>query len=210
MLKKQGETIRLIFPFRQPTSAAIFRRLDTLWLVFDSGAPIDAARFKEDPSRTVRDVDIKPSGEGQVVRLKLGRPRQSTFTADGDAWVVTLGDVVFEPTSPLAVTRVASPSQVNAIVAFDDPRRLHRLWDPDAGDRLLVVTGLGPARGFLKPQDFVEFRTLASTHGVVVQPLADDVSAELAPEKIVIGRPGGLVLTAASDQAAANSSAASK
>lgn len=210
VLKKQGETVRLIFPFRQPTSAAIFRRLDTLWLVFDSGAPIDVARFKEDPSRAVLDADIKPSGEGQVVRLKLGRQRQSTFAADGDAWVVTLGDLVLEPTSPLSVTRVASSSSSSAIVAFDDPRRLHRLWDPDAGDRLLVVTGFGPARGFLKSQDFVEFRALASTHGVAVQPLADDVSAELAPEQIVIGRPGGLALTAAADQAAGNATVLSK
>jgi hypothetical protein len=209
VLKKQGEIVRLIFPFRQPTSAAIFRRLDTLWLVFDSGVPIDAARFKDDPSRTVRDVDIKPSGEGQVLRLKLGRPRQSTFAADGDAWVVTLGDVVLEPTAPLSVTRVPS-SQTTAIVPFDDPRYLHRLWDPDIGDTLLVVTGLGPARGFLKTQDFVEFRTLASTHGVVVQPIADDISAELAPEKIVIGRPRGLALTSAADQAVANVSTASK
>jgi len=41
----------------------------------------------------------------------------------------------------------------------------------------MVVTALGPSRGFVKNQDFVEFRALASTHGVVVQPLADDVGA---------------------------------
>jgi tetratricopeptide (TPR) repeat protein len=48
----------------------------------------------------------------------------------------------------------------------------------------------------LKTQDFVEFRVLASSHGVVVQPLADDVSAELAPDKIIISRPTGLTLSA--------------
>ena len=77
------------------------------------------------------------------------------------------------------------------MIPFEEPRQLHRLTDPDVGDTLLVVTALGPARGFLKAQDFVEFRALASTHGVVIQPLADDLSAEVAPDKIVIGRPGG-------------------
>ena len=48
------------------------------------------------------------------------------------------------------------------------------------------MTALGPARGFVKAQDFVEFRALASTHGVAVQPLADDLSAELAADKIVV------------------------
>src|SRR5262249_51807402 len=47
-----------------------------------------------------------------------------------------------------------------------------------------------------RTQDFVEFRALASTHGVAVQPLADDVAVDLAPDKIVIGRPSGLTLSA--------------
>ena len=38
---------------------------------------------------------------------------------------------------------------------------------------------------------------LESVHGVAVQLNSDDVQAELAPDKIVIGRPGGLTLSAA-------------
>jgi hypothetical protein len=80
---------------------------------------------------------------------------------------------------------------------FDGAKKIHSITDPDLGDRLLVVTALGPARGFLKGQDFVELRALASTHGVVVQPIADDLTASIEPEKIVIGRPGGLSLSSA-------------
>jgi hypothetical protein len=59
-----------------------------------------------------------------------------------------------------------------------------------------VVTALGPPRGFVKGQDFVEFCALASTHGVVVQPLADDLKAELAADKVFLTRPAGLTLSA--------------
>ena len=59
----------------------------------------------------------------------------------------------------------------------------------------MVITALGPARGFLKGQNFVELRALPSTHGVVLQPLADDLTAELSVDKILIGRPGGLSLS---------------
>ena len=76
------------------------------------------------------------------------------------------------------------------------PRSLHRLEDPDVGDLLFVITALAPARGFLKPQDFVEFRALASAHGIALQPLADDLNAELSADKIVVSRPGGLSLSA--------------
>ena len=67
-----------------------------------------------------------------------------------------------------------------------DPRQAHRLNDSEAGDTLLVVTALGPARGFVKTQDFVDLRALASAHGVAIQPHADDLNAELAADKIVI------------------------
>ncbi len=83
-------------------------------------------------------------------------------------------------------------------IPFADPRALHRIDDPEIGDTLLVVTALGPARGFLKPQEFVELRALASAHGIVLQPYADDVTAELGSDKVVITRPGGLSLSSAS------------
>src|SRR6185503_14730056 len=72
-----------------------------------------------------------------------------------------------------------------------------RLSDAEVGDTLLVVTALGPARGFLKPQEFIEFNALVSTHGVVIQPRADDVTAEVANDKVVVARPGGLTLSRA-------------
>jgi len=59
-----------------------------------------------------------------------------------------------------------------------------------------VITALAPARGFLKVQDFVELHVLPSAHGVTVQPVADDVTAELSVDKISIGRPAGLSLSA--------------
>jgi tetratricopeptide (TPR) repeat protein len=80
-------------------------------------------------------------------------------------------------------------------IPLENARELHRIADPDMGDSLLVVTAPGPARGFIRPQDFVEFRALASTHGVAVQPLADDVQVELAPDNVIVARPGGLTLS---------------
>ena len=59
----------------------------------------------------------------------------------------------------------------------------------------MVVTAFPPARGFINERDFVEFRALASAEGVVVEPLADDVKVELAPDKIIVSRPMGLALS---------------
>ena len=142
---------------------------------------------------------MTPAGNGQVVRIKLERPQLASIAEEGTFWTVTIGDIALEPTRPLGLIRnIDRHARASAIVPFEEPRTLHRLTDPDAGDTLLVVTALGPARGFLKAQDFVEFRALPSTHGVVIQPLADDVAVELAADKVVVGRPSGLTLSAAS------------
>jgi tetratricopeptide (TPR) repeat protein len=47
----------------------------------------------------------------------------------------------------------------------------------------------------VKTQEFVEFGVLASIHGVVVQPRADDLTATLAQDKVDLGRPSGLTLS---------------
>src|SRR5712671_5703871 len=173
------------------------RRADTLWLVFDSAAKIDLAALAKDGTHTIRAATISPSRDGQVVRIALERPRLTSFAEDGSSWTVTIGEVVLEPTRQLNIVRnTTSSPRATAIVPFDEPRTLHRLDDPEVGDTLFVVTALGPARGFLKQQDFVEFRALASTHGIVIQPLADDLTVEVGADKVVLGRPSGLTMSA--------------
>jgi hypothetical protein len=202
--KPQGDTLRLLFPFRAPTAAAVFRRGDTLWLVFDAATAIDLTRLRQDAGRTVLAASAAGDGKGQVVRLRLDRPYLSAAFTEGDAWVVTLGDSVQEPTRPLAVERVVNvPTHASAAIAFADAHAVHALRDPDAGARLFVVTGPAPARGLAKTQEFVEFRALASTQGIAIEPLADDVTVEAVPERVVIARPNGLTLTPAAAAGAA-------
>jgi len=196
-LHSAGNSLRVEFPFVVPTPAAVFRRADTLWLVFDSGARIDLAALTHEPDSGIRDARFERAKDGAaIVRLHLTRPRMTSVTADGPAWIVTIGDSVTTPTRPLTIARsIVGKNRASIAIPFDNPRAIHRITDPAIGDRLLVVTALGPARGFLKPQEFVELRALPAAQGVVLQPLADDITAALAVDKITISRPGGLSLS---------------
>ena len=189
-----GDALLIEFPFKAPTPAAAFARADILWLVFDTGEPIDLSAINGNAA--IREASVTPVAGTQIVRIKLERPRLTKLIADESRWTLRIGEGKGEPTLPVAVMRNA-PNEVRptARVSFDDPRQLHRIDDPEVGDTLLVVTALGPARGIVKSQDFVEFRALASIHGVVIQPLADDLNIELAADRIMIARPGGLILS---------------
>jgi tetratricopeptide (TPR) repeat protein len=197
-LTRQGDNVGLVFSFSRPTPAAIFRRAATLWIVFDSKDKIDLAALNADTSGTIRMAEATPSQDGQVVRVQLERPRMVSANNDGTTWTVTIGDSVAQATRPLGIARnVTGTKKPSVTIPFDRPREAHKIHDPEIGDTMLVVTGFGPARGFLKAQDFVEFRALASTHGVAVQPIADDVLMELSSDKIIVSRPHGLTLSGA-------------
>jgi tetratricopeptide (TPR) repeat protein len=196
---QSGDNLRLDFPFAVATPAAVFHRADTLWLVFDSPAQIDLNALQADNDNGIREVLFDRAKDGAaIVRIKLTRPRMSSLEADGPGWVVTIADTISTTaTRALGIARsIVGKNRASLAIPFDNPRAIHDVTDPDIGDRLMIVTALGPTRGFLKEQNFVELRALPSTHGVVVQPLADDITAELGSDKITIGRPAGLSLSA--------------
>jgi tetratricopeptide (TPR) repeat protein len=197
---QSGNNFSVEFPFAVATPAAIFYRADTLWLVFDSAAPIDLSALRNDNESGVREATFERAEDGAaVVRFKLSRPRTAGVVADGPSWIVTIADIATAPTQPLGIARsVVGKNRASIAIPLDGPRAIHNVQDTEVGDRLMVVTALAPARGFLKAQDFVELRTLPSVHGVVVQPIADDITAELSADKITISRPDGLSLSATS------------
>ncbi len=195
-LVHQGANLKVSFPFKGPAAAAVFNRADMLWIVFDSKAAVDLTALDGEPSRTIRGHKFTQTDDADVIRLKLDRPHLSSVTANGSVWTVEIGDSILEPSHALDITRnIIGPNRSNVSVDFDGPQQVHRLTDPEANDTLLVVTGFMPARGFIDNQDFIEFNALASTQGVAIEPLADDVNVRLAPDKIVVDRPSGLTLS---------------
>ncbi len=194
-LHKASGSMRIEFPFTVATPAAVFRRGDMLWLVFDSEATVDLDELKRDHD-AIREAHFDREDGAAIVRLKLARPRLTGVLNDGTAWIVDVGDSVIAPTKRLTIARsIAGKNRASIAIPFDRPRTLHHIIDPAVGDKLMVVTALAPARGFLKEQDFVELRALPSVLGVVLQPFADDLTAELSVDKITVSRPLGLALS---------------
>ena len=203
-VRREGESLRITFPFAVQTSAAVFRRFDSLWFVADSKAPIDVRGIVQAAGPSIRGVESSAAGDSQIIRLRLDRPKLASLKIEGASWTITLGDPAPSPTRPVSIVRnILGGGRANVSIAYDNPQRVVRLSDPDVGDTLMVVTSFGPPRGLLRAQDFVEFRALASIHGVVIQPLADELSTEIGPDRIVIGRPGGLTLSLAAQAAQA-------
>jgi hypothetical protein len=195
-LARQGASLKISFDFLTPTAAAVFQRADTLWIVFDVKADIDLGALRDEASRTIRSAELTRAPDGDIVRIKLDRPRLASVAADGPAWHVEIADTVQDPTHALDLSRnLIGPNRSSVSIALDGGHALHRITDPEAGDQLIVVTAFAPARGLIHAQDFIEFHALATEQGVAIEPLADDLTVALASDKVVVSRPAGLTLS---------------
>ena len=198
--KRDTDGLRVTFSFATATPAALFRRADAVWLVFDSTKPLDVEPIRGKGGALIDDVSRLPLEQGQAIRIRLNRPQMPTLAGSdaGNEWTLTFADTMQAPPQPLmAIRNITDPALANVTVPLARPGLMHRFTDPDAGDGLLVVTAPLPVRGFIKRQDFVELSLLESIHGVAVHANSDDVKAEIATDKILLGRPGGLTLSSA-------------
>jgi len=201
--RRDSDGLRLTFSFATTTPAALFRRADTVWVVFDSTKPIDVAPIRNKGGALIAEATRVPLENGQAIRIRLNRPQMPSLVGgdqpDRARWTVTFADTMQTPTQPLVTERnVADPSHANVTVGLAKPGLVHRLVDPDAGDTILVVTAPAPVRGFIKRQDFVELSLLESVHGVAIRPNSDDITVQTTPDTIILSRPGGLTLSSVS------------
>lgn len=197
---RDGEGLHLTFTFPKATAAASFQRGDTVWLVFDSRAPLDVASIRANGGDIIGGVSRMPLPDGQAIRIRLNRPQMHSLSTDefatGAKWTLSFADKVLNPPRPLTVLRnIADRARADIVVPFVSPSRLHKITDPDAGDTLLVVTALPPVRGFLKRERLVDLTLLDTDQGIAIRQNSNGISVKLAPDKVVISKPGGLVLS---------------
>jgi len=85
------------------------------------------------------------------------------------------------------------PCQCFGVVART--RTMHLFLDPDAGRYLAVVTAPPPVRASSGSRTSSRWRCWNRSTASAVRLNSDDITTEIAPDKIILGRPGGLELS---------------
>lgn len=194
--KRIGNIVRIAFPFPKRIAGAAFKRDDSLWVVFDTDEALDTEAVAPNLGTLARKVEMVRSNGWQAMRIRLAEPMLTTLGADGNSWVLSIGEMVLEPSRPLKLRRsLRADGNASLKVDLPDGGAVHEIGDPDIGDRMVVVTAHGPARGLLKVQNFVDVETLPSAHGVAVVPRGEDVQVTLENGVVTIGRERGMNIT---------------
>jgi hypothetical protein len=192
-----GGTIRVTFPFEQDTAAAVFRRGDTVWMVFDSSQDVMPPSPADAMSAIADNVEVVAAGTTKVVRIDLSVDRLATLGSEGRSWVLSLGDVLLNATEPITLSRHRDQDGLFEMAAdIENPGKVHVLRDPIVGDTLRVVTVLPPARGLARDLRYVDFAALKSAHGLVIEPHNTTLDVAVEDSGVLITAGGGLTLSA--------------
>lgn len=201
--QQSGSTVRITFPFDNDTPSAVFRRGDTVWMLFDTTTAIKHPEQSEAMDLVAKDFSVVPAGDSQVVRITLANDRLATLGSEGRAWVLSLGDLLLSPTEPVSLVRRRDGlGQFEITADLARPGRVHQFRDPIVGDLLSVVTAYPPARGVTRNLNFVDFQAIRSINGLVIKPQTDAIKVAVDQSLAVISGQGGLTVSAL-DQARA-------
>ncbi|MCC2113846.1 MAG: hypothetical protein KDJ16_17550, partial [Hyphomicrobiales bacterium] len=194
--RRIGDNIKLIFPFAVDTSAAVFRRGMTLWMVFDSATPLDVSAIEANLGDLAGGVTVASHSDWQTVRIDLARPRLATFGSEGSNWIVTIGDMILAPSRPLSAERVTTDAGDAILrIPFERGVAVRRIDDKTVGDQIIAITGFGPPRGFLRSLEFVDMKILSSAHGIALVPTVDNLQAAVDLDDVILSRDSGLTLS---------------
>ena len=193
---RTGDTVRVDFTFPQPVAAAIFRAHGGLWLIFDSKIPIDIRALRAVLGLSARTVNHESMGEWQKIHIVFARDILTSVMADETSWIVSMGTKVAAPVRPVNIGRsLREDGSAHLRLGFADAGGVRSFFNDISGDRLIAVTGFGPARGVLRAQKFVDFDLLQSDQGIAVSAHADDLYARPGDGALFLERPGGLHLS---------------
>lgn len=189
-----AEKVVLTFGWTQPVGAAVFRRGEAVWVVFDTAVRMDMSGAQALGPAS----DARWAAGPDYVALRIAAPGNLpvSATSDGSAWTVTIGG---QPVAASGVNVDRDESGEPVLVAhMAGSTRAVWLTDPLAGDRFAAVTALAPGKGFGARKQTVDLTLIPTAHGLAVETPADDLAIRADGDLVTLSRPNGLILSAPS------------
>ena len=183
---RENGRAQLTFNFASPVAAAVFKRGNAVWAVFDTKAAVQIKSGQGDGIRWAAGPDYT------VVRIEAPSAQPVSARVQGANWIVALG----ESTAGEAIDIVRDDEvQASYAALVSGAKRTIWIVDPLSGDRLATVPSLGPVKGVAAGRRSIEANILPTAQGLAIEAFADDLKVETSPDRVVITRKGGLKLS---------------
>jgi tetratricopeptide (TPR) repeat protein len=192
--------VSLRFEWRQPTAAAVFRRGNAVWMVFDRAQKMDFSDFHAANWPVLTSIAQVPSRSGTVLRLAVWAGFNPTVRRAGTAWIIDLRNQPQRADAPVQGQVRSDGPNASMIFPASDPASPISLTDPDAGDVLVAVPLPQVGQGSDLGAEYPDFRVLPSAQGLVFRPTSDQLAIRAQPSLVELSAPGGLALSSDADR----------
>ena len=187
----------LHFPGARGHAAAVFVRGETLWIVLEDHAVLDAASLLAPIANIITKAQADNFAGAAILKLVFKTPLLPSVSESEFALNIALSAAVTTPPDGITFTRQGADGQTTLTTTLPGAAHVMQLADPDAGDHLFVVPAR-PGKGVLTSKRFVEMEAVPSSIGVAIVPFTDDLTVQVQSEIVTIARPKGLAVSAAS------------
>ncbi len=189
-----GARIKVMFGARPP--AAVFTRGDLVWMVFETAKSIEGPELPAELRPLIVSSEVDGVGGAAILRLQMNKIQVVSVAQEDKGWSITLGNNTQAPTEPLVLKRdVSAEGRTILTSKLNDAGSVIWLDNRDTGEHFAVVTSRGVPQALAKSQHFVEVAALATAHGLVFEPIADDVLVRTGLDDVTVSRDQGLTLS---------------
>jgi len=198
------DRLQLRFEWAAPVGAAVFRRGEAVWIVFDHAARLD---LNDEAGRDLGPATgVRWAAGPDYVAVRIAAPENLTLSANGEgaAWTVSLGGPAGGP-GGILLSRDEDSGPTALVAELAGAGRAVWLTDPLVGDRFAAVTALAPAKSMGSRRRLVDLTLLPTAQGLGIETATDDLRVSVQGDLVRMTRPSGLSLSRPTDslQAAA-------
>ncbi|MFT3995768.1 MAG: tetratricopeptide repeat protein [Asticcacaulis sp.] len=183
------------FPFPEVTGAAVFRRGEAVWIVFDREVDLRLPAGLSDGKIISRANWVKNDG---FTALRLVAPSATGLSVDaeGATWRVRIGGRALEGTmTEVAVKRDDTTGSPTLVMNLAGAKRVAWIRDPMVGDRIAVIPAPGPAKAVRDDRSTLQASIGTTAQGIMIERMTPDITVSVEGDRVAVTRPGGLLLS---------------
>ena len=183
--------VTMTFGWAAPVGAAVFRRGEAVWIVFDTAARMDMSRAKA--LGPASDAHWAAGPDYTAIRVAAAEGLPVSAVGAGATWTVTIGGT---PTGATGVDVERDDTEATRLVAhMAGATRAVWLTDPMAGDRFAAITARAPGKGYGLRRQTIDLTLLPTAQGLAVETQTDDLTIRTEGDRVVMSRPNGLTMS---------------
>lgn len=173
----KDEVASLSFSWNVPVGAAVFRRGEYIWVIFDHTRKIEIDQLRRQSNKVADEVLQIPHKKGTVLRFKPKENVKVGLRQEGLLWIVDLytHNIPYQIKELPVFTQYNSLKQAYLYIPTPNAGNIISVVDPEIGDTIMAAPNVELGIGINGDYKYPDLEILPSEQGFAIVPNASDI-----------------------------------